>query len=79
MQSVPGKHKRRLSSPDRDGVREVLSDVSIYKIAGMWLVGWNEPFDNKVYSARVLEIFGDTWQRVVLVGVLSPSVRFVGL
>lgn len=69
-----GNHQRRLSNLDRDGVRGILSEVSVYKIAGLWLVGWNEPFDNKVHSARVLEIFDKTWQSIVRVWVVLPSV-----
>lgn len=69
-----GNHLRRLSNPDRDGIKEILSEVSVHKIAGLWLVGWNEPFDNKVHSARVLEIFEKTWQSIVLVWVMLPNV-----
>lgn len=33
-----GNHKRRLSKPGRDGIWEILSEVSAYKIARLWLL-----------------------------------------
>lgn len=54
-----GKRKRRWSSRDRE-VGQGNSEVPSDEIGGIELADWNLPFDNKVRSARILEILWRT-------------------